>query len=283
MSILQNKINYSIELIRKAEQLSLQMSDKGFHIAFSGGKDSIVLYHIAKLAGVKFHTEMQITTLDPPELMRFIRTEYPDVKLNLPTISFYELIKKKKMLPLRQARYCCHVLKEQSGVGSCVLIGIRKAESSRRAKRKEIELTNKSVKKSQLKKQDAFDIDNEITHSCINGNDKVLISPIFNWTDKDIWDFIRINNLKYPSLYDNGFNRIGCLFCPMANIKTKQLELSKYPKVAETIKKSIQYLIDNNDYFNNYNATANEIFDWYISNQSAKEYFHNLRNQTELF
>ena len=280
--MLEDKINYSVALIKKAEILSLQMSNRGFHLAFSGGKDSIVLYHIAKLAGVKFHAEMQITTLDPPEVMHFIRKEYPDVKLNLPPLSFYKLIKKKKMLPLRQARYCCEVLKEQSGVGSCVLIGIRKSESSRRAKRKEVELTSKSKKKSQLIKQDSFDIDNEITHSCINGDDKVLISPIFNWSDKDIWAFIKLYQLKYPSLYDEGFKRIGCLFCPMGNSKTKQLELSKYPKVADTIKKSIQYLIDNNGYFNNYNATADEIFNWYISNKSAKEYFHNLRNQTEL-
>ena len=67
------------------------MSNRGFHLAFSGGKDSIVLYHIAKLAGVKFHAEMQITTLDPPEVMHFIRKEYPDVKLNLPPLSFYKL------------------------------------------------------------------------------------------------------------------------------------------------------------------------------------------------
>ena len=280
--MLEDKIKYSIDLIRKAEKLSLQMNKNGFHLAFSGGKDSIVLYRIAELAKVKFHAEMQITTIDPPEVMRFIRKEYPDVKLNLPPLSFYELIKRKKILPLRQARYCCQVLKEQSGVGSCVLIGIRKAESSRRAKRKEVELTSKSKKKSQLIKQDSFDIDNEITHSCINGQDKVLISPIFNWDDKDIWDFIRLYQLKYPSLYDEGFNRIGCLFCPMANSKTKQLELVKYPKVASAIKKSIQYLIDNNAYFNKYNATPDEIFNWYISNKNAKDYFHNLRNQTEL-
>lgn len=52
------------------------------------------------------------------------------------------------------------------------------------------------------------------------------------------------------------------------------------------INKVILYLcnivMNNNGYFNNYNATADEIFNWYISNKSAKEYFHNLRNQTEL-
>ena len=129
------------------------------------------------------------------------------------------------MLPLRQARYCCEVLKEQSGVGSCVLIGIRKAESSRRAKRKEVELTSKSKKKSQLMKQDSFDIDNEITHSCINGDDKVLISPIFNWSDKDIWAFIKLYQLKYPSLYDEGFKRIGCLFLSYGKQQDKTIRI----------------------------------------------------------
>lgn len=45
------------------------MNERGFRLAFSGGKDMLALYHIAKMAGVKFYAEMQITTLDPPELM----------------------------------------------------------------------------------------------------------------------------------------------------------------------------------------------------------------------
>lgn len=89
MSLLQNRIDYSIALLRKAEPLALKMDKRGFHLAFSGGKDSQVLYHIAQMAGVKFHAEMQITTLDPPELMAFVRRNYPDVKLNRPEIIEY--------------------------------------------------------------------------------------------------------------------------------------------------------------------------------------------------
>lgn len=114
---LQNKIDYSISLLRKAEPLALKMSSNGFYLAFSGGKDSQCLYHIAKLAGVKFKAHMQVTTIDHPELMHFVRTHYPDVELHRPEINFYKLIVKKRMLPLRQARYCCAYLKEQAGAG----------------------------------------------------------------------------------------------------------------------------------------------------------------------
>lgn len=59
---LQQKIEYSINLIQRAEKLALEFSSDGFHLAFSGGKDSQVLYYIAKMAGVKFITQMQLTT-----------------------------------------------------------------------------------------------------------------------------------------------------------------------------------------------------------------------------
>ena len=44
-----NKIEYSIELLKKAETLALKYNDFGFHLAFSGGKDSQVIYELAKM------------------------------------------------------------------------------------------------------------------------------------------------------------------------------------------------------------------------------------------
>lgn len=51
MSSLNQKMDYSIALLRKAEKLAMQYSDKGFFLAFSGGKDSQALYHIAREGG----------------------------------------------------------------------------------------------------------------------------------------------------------------------------------------------------------------------------------------
>ena len=275
---LQTKIDYSIALLRKAEPLALEMSPDGFHLAFSGGKDSQTLYHLAKLAGVRFMAHMQITTLDPPELMHFVRTHYPDIELHRPEINFYKLIVKKKMLPLRQARYCCAYLKEQAGAGTVTLIGIRAAESARRAKRNELETSDRAYSGS----LDQFNRDKEQYHQCVSGKDKIMLSPIFKWTDADVWNFIRGNGIEYCKLYDEGFHRIGCIFCPMVSRKIKALERNRYPGVEKAIKRSIQNIIDENGYGNEYHATADEIFDWWVSNTSARKYFGMIRNQRNI-
>jgi phosphoadenosine phosphosulfate reductase len=264
--------------MRKVEALALSMHPDGFHLAFSGGKDSIVLYRLAEIAGVKFKAHMQLTTIDPPELMRFVRHNYPDVEFHRPEINFYNLIKKKKMLPLRKVRYCCQYLKEQAGTGTVTLLGIRREESSQRAKRNEVEISERKYSAS----FDQFNTDSEQRHVCIEGKDKFIISPILHWTHRDIWTFIRENNMPYCELYDKGYTRIGCMFCPMAGYRTKELDRRQYPGVELAIKKSIQYLIDNNHYFDKYDATAGEVFDWWISNQSADRYFADLRGQTKI-
>lgn len=275
---LQTKIDYSIALLRKAEPLALEMSPDGFHLAFSGGKDSQTLYHLAKMAGVRFKAHMQITTLDPPELMHFVRTHYPDVELHRPEINFYKLIVKKKMLPLRQTRYCCAYLKEQAGAGTVTLIGIRAAESARRAKRNELETSDRAYSGS----LDQFNRDKKQYHQCVSGKDKIMLSPIFKWTDADVWNFIRGNGIEYCKLYDEGFHRIGCIFCPMGSRKIKALERNRYPGVEKAIKRSIQKIIDENGYGSEYHATADEIFDWWVSNTSAKKYFGMIWNQRNI-
>ena len=282
---LNEKIKYSINLLQKAEKMALSMNENGFHLAFSGGKDSIVLYRIAELAKVKFFAEMSVTTIDPPELMRYIRKYYPQVKLNRPDINFYKLIIKKKMLPTRMKRYCCAYLKEQAGQGTTTLVGVRAAESVRRGKRKEIEIQGH---KDNTELLDQFNRNEELSHTCVKGKDKIIIMPIFHWTDKDIWNFIREQEMDYCQLYDEGYKRIGCIFCPMANKKTIAIYRKKYPKIENQIKKSIQYLLDNKEDFltqitiNGRRMNADEVFEWWVSKENLRDYAAK-QNQQELF
>ena len=104
---------------------------EGYYLAFSGGKDSQCIYHLAKMAGVKFDAHYSVTTVDPPELIRFIREQYPDVeweyhywpddpKYNHKSgkrrqITMWNLIANHTIPPTRQARYCCSQLKESGG------------------------------------------------------------------------------------------------------------------------------------------------------------------------
>jgi phosphoadenosine phosphosulfate reductase len=264
---LQIKVNKAIKTIQIAEPMALQYQDYGFHLAFSGGKDSQVIYELCKMAGVKFRPVMNITTLDYPELMKFVRHNYPDVQFSHPVMNFYQLIINKGMLPTRQARFCCQYLKEQGGYNTVTLLGIRKQESVNRSKRNEVEISHKKYSNT----LDQFNIDKEKQMVCIGGKDKILLSPIIDWTTSDVWNFIRERKLEYCELYDKGYPRIGCMFCPMSGTKYKMLDRKRYPKVEKSIKKSIKKLCEIGKY-DNLDHNVDDIFDWWISNDSIEPY-----------
>jgi phosphoadenosine phosphosulfate reductase len=186
------------------ERIKMFCPDDGYYLAFSGGKDSICLYHLAKQAGVKFDAHYHLTTVDPPELVRFIRQNYPDVEVIRPKMSMWELIAFKQMPPSRHVRYCCSVLKERGGIGRRVLTGVRWAESSKRAKlRKSVEL---------------------------KANRTGVINPMIDWADSDVWEYIHTNNIPYCSLYDDGFKRLGCIGCPLSGKDNILREFARWPK-----------------------------------------------------
>lgn len=111
---------------------------EGYFLAFSGGKDSQCIYHLAQMAGVKFDAHYHVTSVDPPELIYFIREYYPDVIFDVPhdkngkRISMWSLIRDAKIPPTRNMRYCCSWLKETNGNGRMTVTGVRWAESARR-------------------------------------------------------------------------------------------------------------------------------------------------------
>lgn len=215
---LQSKIEYSIALLRKCEQMALDYDqDNGFYLAFSGGKDSQVLYHLALMAGVKFKAHMNLTSIDPPDVIRFVKRNYPDVELIKPKMSIYDMALKTHFLPTRRIRWCCAKFKEMSGAGKVTLIGIRHAESARRSKRNEVETGDRKFSGN----FDQFSEHRETMVTCVGGKDKILVSPIINWTERDVWGFLNGNGIEHCSLYDEGYTRIGCILCPMSNYKQK--------------------------------------------------------------
>lgn len=119
---------------------------EGYHLAFSGGKDSIVIYNLAVQAGVKFDAHFSMTTVDPPEVRQFIKENYPTVIWEKPKMSMFQLIRKERCLPTRVRRFCCRALKEIGGNGRTIITGIRWQESFRRKKKKCVGKINKTQK-----------------------------------------------------------------------------------------------------------------------------------------
>lgn len=132
MSELAEKVNASIERLKAFEP------EEGYYLAFSGGKDSVVCKALLDMAGCKYDATYRVTSVDPPELVRFIKEKHPDVKREVPrykdgsVATMWNLIPKKLMPPTRIVRYCCEVLKEDGGDGRKTVTGVRWAESSSR-------------------------------------------------------------------------------------------------------------------------------------------------------
>lgn len=198
-------IKESIDFLRSHEP------PEGYFVGFSGGKDSITTLELCRLAGVKHRAFYSCTRIDPPEVVRFIKREYPQVTWLFPKISFWQGIV-SKCPPLRMQRWCCDVLKKAPAKDVPLknrIMGIRSEESVRRASRPRI---------------DTFW--GQTTHK-----------PIFSWPEWAVWEFIEMHNIPYPSLYDEGFQRIGCVVCPFlmgrSPGKTRQrgMSMSRWPGI----------------------------------------------------
>lgn len=175
-----------------------------YWLAFSGGKDSIVIKALADLAGVPYEAHYSVTTIDPPEVFRFIRQHHPDVICDRPAESFFRVMERKGF-PTRRNRWCCDVFKEHTSPdGQSMILGIRAEESSARAARW-----------------------SEVGAHFSTGGLAVL--PILHWSSADVWEFIHREGLPYPSLYDEGFHRLGCIGCPMAREAGRRAEFARWP------------------------------------------------------
>lgn len=234
-----NKVEQAIARIR------LHEPDEGYYVAFSGGKDSCVVLDLIKRADVKYDAHYNITTVEPPELLKFIRGYHPEVIIEKPEIPMYKLIEKKGILPTRLARYCCAVYKERGGIGRTVVTGIRKAESNNRSKRSMVEPCNKH-------------------------RNKQILHPIIEWSTEDVWEYIKNYNVPYCELYDKGWKRIGCIGCPFASTQQRKRDLAQYPHIKKMWLYGCQKVIDKRKATGK-KATFNcaeDMYEWWLSDKS---------------
>lgn len=269
-------------LIRKAENLALHMQpERGLWLAFSGGKDSQCIYHLAKMAGVRFEAHYSLTTLDPPELVRFIRSQYPDVIRDRPEKSFVQLCLDKGILPTRTIRFCCSELKESQGKGFVTMIGIRKEESARRGKRNAVERIGR-------RKADRAEMNltgmQESGFQCVKGSDRFTVAPILEWTHEDVWDFLnKVVKVPHCELYDKSRTRLGCLFCPLSSLNKIRLDEREYPKHKDVLLRMIARMMESGSFEKlGPDATPEDVWEWWISKESVKKYLAR-KKQTKLF
>jgi len=201
-----DKVAEAIERLRFYEGLALRLDpEKGYFVADGGGKDSGVIVELCKMAGVKFEAHFHRTTLDPPELIRFLREHRPETILDRTAKTIVQLVRDNGTPPSRWRRYCCSTLKETGGKGKLVVTGVRWAESNRRKGRALIETCKRPE------------------------TGKTILNPIVDWSTEEVWEFHRKYNVPYCSLYDEGFDRVGCVGCPVAGSKFQKVQFKRWP------------------------------------------------------
>ena len=264
-SILQSKIETSITTTQRAAKLAQNYTKKPLVVAFSGGKDSQTVYHLAEAAGVDFEAVYSATTIDPPEVVRFIREQYPNVKFNVPKMSFWQLMEKTRMLPNRHMRYCCSILKEQTSPGRVTLTGVRREESAKRAKRQILDINKKPRQFDEFERNDKIDV------QCFGkGNEKITVNPILDWTETDVWQYLNnVVNVQHCELYDKGRHRVGCLFCPMKARKEIVDDMKRYPHQFNRLKETVAKIAETSKVFPN---DPKAFLEWWLSDKSVEEY-----------
>lgn len=234
-----DKVAMAIQRMRSFEP------QEGYYLAFSGGKDSVVLLRIAQMAGVKYDAYYNVTTVDPPEAMRFVREKYPEVTWERPEKSMHRLIVENGFPPSRIMRYCCKELKETHGQGRIVATGVRWAESNNRRENhgavtmirgnkrtmriaEEHGATYRTTKRGGIVLNLDNDENRRTVEQCYRTN-KTLVNPIIDWTDEDVWEFIHAENVPYCGLYDEGIKRIGCVGCPLGGFASQRRDFDRWP------------------------------------------------------
>jgi phosphoadenosine phosphosulfate reductase len=249
---LDEKIQQAIMLIQSMERQALTLSDDGFYVCFSGGKDSIVMAKLFEMAGVKYHLHYNNVTIDPPELVQFIKRCYPEtiwhsVGKPLP----FAMSDSSNGPPTLFARWCCEQYKEYGGKEVFRCIGVRAEESKRR---------------KGLWKQIAVD----------KYSGKPILCPVLYWTDADIWQFIRDNEMPYCCLYDEGFDRLGCIGCPQCREWLRR-SFARWPKYEALWKQGFQRYWDkykgtltarNKERWIERFATVDDFWNWWISGKA---------------
>lgn len=281
MSELAEKERIAIERLKAFEP------DEPYYLCYSGGKDSDVIRILAQLAGVKHELHHNLTSVDAPETVRYVKS-IPDMHIDIPhdnngnRVSMWSLIVKKGIPPTRLMRYCCLELKEKGGEGKLKVTGVRAAESvSRKKNSGMINIIGKPKTTQKFAEEIGADYDVNKSGGLVMNMDNspnrrlvehcyrttnTMINPIIDWTDDDVWAFLHHYGCASNPLYQCGKSRVGCIGCPMANSKARLREFEKYPKYKQLYISAFDKMLKTNADRSYENAWQNgvDVFNWWV-------------------
>lgn len=178
-------------------------------LLFSGGKDSIVLAHLARKAF--FHGKIPFTFVHVdtghnfPEVLDFRDQLVKQLDVNLVVRKVEDTIQSKKLteakgkFPSRNWLQTYTLLDtiEEFEFDACIG-GARRDEEKARAKERIFSVRDEFGQwDPKLQRPELWNIFNGKIHK----GENVRVFPISNWTELDIWNYIRREKIALPSIY----------------------------------------------------------------------------------
>ena len=173
-------------------------------LASSFGAEDVVLIDIVARAA----PAIKVFTLDTGRLndetyeaMERVRERYGmEIETVFPErIAVEQLVREKGFYSFRESienrRECCH---------------IRKVEPLRRA------LAGATAWMTGLRRDQAATRTETGAIEWDEGNALLKVNPLVDWTNEQVWEYVRANNVPYNRLHDQGFPSIGCAPCTRA-------------------------------------------------------------------
>lgn len=285
-----DKEKKAIERIRMASEMSLHHYKKPLVCTYSGGKDSDVLLELFKRSGIPFEVHNSHTTADAPQTVRHIQKvfrglESEGIKCEIETpiykgepTSMWKLIPEKLMPPTRLVRYCCSVLKETGCANRYIATGVRWDESTARMQREEFEkIANKKKDKEKftiIMLMNDNDKRRRMNELCMQQN-KMVVNPIIDWTHRDVWEYINSEKIETCELYQCGYDRVGCIGCPMAGKKRKR-EFEDFPEYKKLYIHAFERMLKERERRGKENTwkTGEDVFAWWIGDENVPGQMH---------
>ena len=237
--VLESRAAEAIERIREYEP------PDGYYLGDSGGKDSTVLLDLAKRSGVRYDAHYNVSPIDPPEVRQFLKAHHPETQFDIHAKNFWGKPFESRGPPMRPPtghRWCCELIKEAGGEGRVKLLGMRRQESGTR------------------RDYPVHNIRCPLEHT-------EWVLPIVDWSEADVWCYLRERGLPVNPLYAEGFQRIGCVLCPFKGAAETQRDLVRFPKIAANWRAACYRYFDKRIERGTPLpwATAEEFWQWWLS------------------
>lgn len=229
----QTTLKYIYDVFLMHEEKNTEL----IYVAFSGGKDSIVLLDLVQraLPHDKFHVLFADTTMELDDTYIAVdeaKRRWGDLNWHRAKADFdYKESWRKIGPPAEKMRWCCSIHKtapqvllvksiiNKSRFKTLVYVGVRAEESEARSTYEPLSESKKHIMQT----------------SCC---------PILKWNTSELFIYMLANDLFLNKAYRKGLTRAGCIFCPMSskwsfmiNRKINQERVDEYVNIVSEMSK----------------------------------------------